>query len=1262
MSQQKVAHGQPDEAIHLRLQNDQLWKIIEKQRVMIQSLQKDNARLAAERDGLYDKVDNLEREIIRKPRVASILISPQAMKEIAESEEAMTPVDGFSSPTDSVVSNTLTRDLSHASPMPPPRSPYRSFKESAKMVEVSELVQVAHKEQLQHQRPKQLNFSLENPMEFQPIATSPAPTPVPTPAGDVDGMCCLSPPGSPIPGQITPTSPHCTIIEKDALLFAKYQTANGPKKDHPKSVPMSRAATASPPPCPSSPSAEPRLFVPPQSKSTSTLDNRRTGRARDSMMPPPRTALEHDPTVRAASPPPTSYTGQQPFSDSMLSLHVPTGSPNRKRESKIYYNTPIDLVSPNDLGQEEWPAMRVEMANGPPEVPFIQEPYLASPLSAEQLQDGMNSLAADGIANISIKVVGSNIKTNDRGKEVISFTISVGKKHPGSEEDFQPEEEYEELWRVEKLYSDFLGLDSKLKTQRNRAIAGRIGKLPDKALFATNAPSKVDLRKHALEVYLQHIVSLPMEDITDLCNFLSTNVIERETFRISGHKEGFLTKRGKNFGGWKTRYFVLNGPMLDYFESKDGIHLGTIRLTNAQIGRQTPGMAPVDEFNAYRHAFLIVEKKRPGSSHVNRHILCAVSDEDRDEWVDVLFQNIVIDEKEIRKDEKIANEKKKKAEKPRKLSKGEIRTIGATPISNLKLEHPADVEKLTNVPNMQTPNPSLSDSTVEPIPITSNLTPSISSESTDSSILSTSLPSVPPTGWPGIDAQHSHPHHHQPHPSYTVRTSFDQPPSRNLHPRPVLQRRSSMANLVNEEEDSVLGSIPTEQRTVSPAIGSCREAEESTENLLDLPDNKKTKNKANRMTFWGKKMFSSSSGQQETVPPSMRPSTSTENTSRGSALPNPSSGFRNFLSRTSNESGDRPGRGKTSEDGSHKPSKQVFRVPLEEAVRVSRVSEKYELPAVVFRCIEYLDAKNAVLEEGLYRLSGSNMMMKSLKERFDQEGDVNLLASKEEYDVHAIAGLLKMWLRELPTSVLTREHRTDFLHVIDLLDRKDRVNELGRLVSLLPLANYTLLRALTAHLICVVQNSDVNKMTMRNVSIVFAPTLGIPATIFNLFMSEFEYIFWTTEEGDAAPRMLEDEEKQDQEEQQQQGHQQDQDQDQNQDQGQDQGQDRSEEHTIQITECDPVAPLQGSVKHDSAPSSRPALGRRPTLKLREEHGRSNRNSVNYIDGAPIAIVDLEMSMDGPPMLDEEEEEVDDLALAVTEDEAEHCRYPAEKHI
>lgn len=137
---------------------------------------------------------------------------------------------------------------------------------------------------------------------------------------------------------------------------------------------------------------------------------------------------------------------------------------------------------------------------------------------------------------------------------------------------------------------------------------------------------------------------------------------------------------------------------------------------------------------------------------------------------------------------------------------------------------------------------------------------------------------------------------------------------------------------------------------------------------------------------------------------------------------------------------------------------------------------------------------------------------------------------------------------------------------------------------------------MTAHLIRVVQHSDINKMTMRNVSIVFSPTLGIPATIFNLFMSEFEYIFWTTEDGDAAPRRIEDEEQ------------------------------PAEPQVVIEEPRNSVEQVEDVIVDRNQYAE--GLVRKTTLRLREEHGRSNRNSVNYMDGAPIAIVDLEKHMDG----------------------------------
>ena len=50
-----------------------------------------------------------------------------------------------------------------------------------------------------------------------------------------------------------------------------------------------------------------------------------------------------------------------------------------------------------------------------------------------------------------------------------------------------------------------------------------------------------------------------------------------------------------------------------------------------------------------------------------------------------------------------------------------------------------------------------------------------------------------------------------------------------------------------------------------------------------------------------------------------------------------------------------------------------------------------------------------------------------------KEGDVDLLTSDEFWDPHAIAGLLKSFLRELPTSILTRDLHLRFLAVIGLL-------------------------------------------------------------------------------------------------------------------------------------------------------------------------------------------------------------------------------------
>lgn len=126
-------------------------------------------------------------------------------------------------------------------------------------------------------------------------------------------------------------------------------------------------------------------------------------------------------------------------------------------------------------------------------------------------------------------------------------------------------------------------------------------------------------------------------------------------------------------------------------EQKDGHHLGSIALTHAQIGRQQSHDKSQDgagegakeassDPNSYRHAFLILEPKKgqaidikKNPNNVTRHVLCAETDQDRDEWVDTLMVYVGKDPSEVPD----ANEKSS-----RKMP--EIQKLSATPIKDLQ--------------------------------------------------------------------------------------------------------------------------------------------------------------------------------------------------------------------------------------------------------------------------------------------------------------------------------------------------------------------------------------------------------------------------------------------------------------------------------------------------------------------------------------------------------------------------------------------------
>jgi RalA-binding protein 1 len=78
--------------------------------------------------------------------------------------------------------------------------------------------------------------------------------------------------------------------------------------------------------------------------------------------------------------------------------------------------------------------------------------------------------------------------------------------------------------------------------------------------------------------------------------------------------------------------------------------------------------------------------------------------------------------------------------------------------------------------------------------------------------------------------------------------------------------------------------------------------------------------------------------------------------------------------------------------------------------------------------------------------------------------------------------------------IFTAELNHDFIRANDIEDPRKKVKEVTRLVQLLPVANYSALRFLSAHLVNIIKSEHVNKMGVKNMGIVFSPTLAVPAS------------------------------------------------------------------------------------------------------------------------------------------------------------------------
>uniref|UniRef100_A0A673GXV4 Rho GTPase-activating protein 22-like n=1 Tax=Sinocyclocheilus rhinocerous TaxID=307959 RepID=A0A673GXV4_9TELE len=168
----------------------------------------------------------------------------------------------------------------------------------------------------------------------------------------------------------------------------------------------------------------------------------------------------------------------------------------------------------------------------------------------------------------------------------------------------------------------------------------------------------------------------------------------------------------------------------------------------------------------------------------------------------------------------------------------------------------------------------------------------------------------------------------------------------------------------------------------------------------------------------------------------------------------------------------------------------IFGQRLEDTIQYERKFGPRLAPLLVEQCVDFI-REQGLDEEGLFRMPGQANLVKELQEAFDC-GDKPQFDSNT--DVHTVASLLKLYLRELPEPVVPFCKYEDFLASAQLLakDEEEGIQELGKLVTTLPAANYNLLKYICKFLDEVQSHSNENKMGVQNLATVFGPNILRP--------------------------------------------------------------------------------------------------------------------------------------------------------------------------
>nr|XP_027226931.1 SLIT-ROBO Rho GTPase-activating protein 1-like isoform X1 [Penaeus vannamei] len=146
-----------------------------------------------------------------------------------------------------------------------------------------------------------------------------------------------------------------------------------------------------------------------------------------------------------------------------------------------------------------------------------------------------------------------------------------------------------------------------------------------------------------------------------------------------------------------------------------------------------------------------------------------------------------------------------------------------------------------------------------------------------------------------------------------------------------------------------------------------------------------------------------------------------------------------------------------------------------------------DIPLIMKSCIRVINLYG-LHHQGIFRVSGSQLEINNFRESFERMEDP-LADVTDASDINSVAGVLKLYLRELREPLFPTVFFDQFMEIAQLEKKHDFVVKMRDVVTSLPRPVFIVMRYLFAFLNHLSEFSDENMMDPYNLAICFGPTL-----------------------------------------------------------------------------------------------------------------------------------------------------------------------------